>query len=256
MKKLLKAAFILACLTSFVYAQDSARVQNDYVALTSVHKPDKLLNHEIGFNTIYLLAQLPFFNTNSLNIPQLPYIAFYNLYYKNTIGLRLGAGVSTMSQKQESPQQTPPPPQPNQSQYQNTNNSINLRLGVSYNFMKEKKVTLNAFADFLYRKEKAETITTTTTTNQIFPNPIMTTTNRTTNVFQGFGGEVGVGVKYNFYKNLSLYFEVPFVLMSGADTMEQFNSQTGTADKLTKTKTTSSSSNFILPASIYLVLRF
>lgn len=60
----------------------------------------KLLNHEVGFNAVALLQQLRIFTVTP---GQQPYDLFYNLYYKDKVGLRLGAGIMARRPKEASP---------------------------------------------------------------------------------------------------------------------------------------------------------
>ena len=220
-------------LSTFIVAQDSSRVNNQ-----------KVLTHEIGFNTVSLIKQL-ISNNPSSTLAQLPYDVFYNLYYKNKIGARVGLGINTShSQSDIEGQQTP----------RTTNrNTINLRVGASYNFVRSRRLTLNCFADFV--SENISLKTANTTTAQSFPDPIQNITVTTNDVTKGVGAQVGVGVKYNFTRHLSIYAEVPFTFIS-----EKITSTVNVNDTGTSTQTITTTKNFntqiILPTTVYLVLRF
>jgi len=227
--KQLKVVLALLCLTSFVRGQDSTSV----------------LSHEIGFNTVRILSQIAQINTNNVN--QLPYDVFYNLYYKDKVGLRLGAGILTSYtedgiNKQEFPVTT-------------TSNHVNLRIGVSYNYASYKWVTLNGFVDYIYAGSKMESASSTTT--QVFPDPIVTAYNKTSTTIRGAGFQIGTGVKFNINKRIALYAELPFVFIREKIKVDNIYKETGVEkDVTTRTDSRRFGSTFILPATIYFVLRF
>jgi hypothetical protein len=229
LKLLLSALFILpfSC-----FSQDSA----------AVHQ--KKFNHEIGFNTINLLRQIVVFNTD--NTDQLPFDVFYNLYYKNRHGLRFGLGIlASRTETEISGQKNP---------RVTTLRNMNYRVGYSYNFARYQKVTLNAFADFLSKNQELQT--TTTTTIQVLPNPRITQTIESTQSTVGAGGQIGVGVKYDIYRQLSLYIEVPLSLMAETSTVSDLVKETGVPDQLSTQTSRTTGTKIALPTSVYLVLRF
>jgi hypothetical protein len=226
--KRLAGVFLFVFATTFVRAQDSSKV----------------LTHEIGFNTVSLIKQL-ISNNPSSTLPQLPYDIFYNLYYNDLIGARLGLGLSNLHSETSIPGQALP--------RTFDQKSLNLRIGASYNFVKSKKVTLNAFADVIIEKISNESVNTTTT--QIFPNPPQTITTRSYDKIDGIGGQAGVGVKFNIIKHLSVYAEVPIVFINEKTTSGLVTNQPGVIPQPDDTSK-SSLTSVILPTTIYLVLRF
>jgi hypothetical protein len=204
----------------------------------------KVLSHEIGFNTVSLIKQMISNNPSSV-LPQLPYSVFYNLYYKNKIGLRLGMGIITSKTETEITNQVMP----------RTTNQVNLdlRAGVSYNFVTQQRLTLNAFVDYVCVRYKSETANTSTV--QSFPNPITIISTETTDKTIGNGAQIGVGVKYNLYKHLSLYAELPVTFLSQKISSEVSVNDTGTLD-ISTTSTKSSGIKVFVPTTVYLVLRF
>lgn len=228
MKRILLASILLICFN--LYSQDSVKV--------------KLLNHEIGFNTVSLIKQM-ISNSPSSTLPQLPYAVYYNLYYKNLIGLRLGFGLTanTIETKVDG-----------QSEHRITKNSSqDYRVGLSYNFIKTKRFVGNVFGDYVYSKSLISSVNTSTM--QTFPNPISTLKVESTDKTSGNGGEVGVGLKYNIIKHLSVYIEVPLVLTSRLTTIETKVNDSGVIDKTSST-VRNNDFKIILPTTLYLVLTF
>lgn len=227
---------ILLCFAlGTIRAQDSARVE-----------PGHLLNHEIGFNTVLLVKQLISNNpTNTLS--QSPYVVFYNLYYKDMVGLRIGAGISNSTNKTKIDDQ----PFPRKT----TVNSTDLRVGFSYNFLQKGPLTFNCFADYIIESHKVSTINTTTV--QVSPNPVEEQTITTEDKTTGAGGQIGVGLKYNLLKNLSIYAELPFLFVNEkVSSRVNIHSDSGIPDDETISTSTTTGSRFIIPTTIYLVLRF
>jgi len=204
----------------------------------------KMLNHEIGFNTVSLIKQLASNNPTSV-LPQLPYTFFYNIYYKDKIGLRLGAGILTSKSEVEIEGQKDP--------RITDKHTFDYRVGVSYNFAQFKKITLNAFADYVGNNYKTETSNTSTT--QTFPNPVQTLTTESLETTKGTGFQLGVGIKYSFHKNVALYAEIPYTFMSQKIASTLTVNDTGTIDT-SKTSSTVSGSQVFAPTTLYLVLRF
>jgi hypothetical protein len=227
--KNLKPIIAFVLLSSFLKAQDST----------------KAINHEIGFNTVSLIKQVISNNPNN-TLSQLPYDIFYNLYFKDKIGIRLGLGINNSNSQTKIDGQNEP--------RKTTRNSISGRIGLSYNFVKQNRVTLNAFADMIY--ENFELRTTNTETVQSFGDPVHNITTTTVDQTNGMGGQLGVGVKYNLYKHLSLYAEIPFTFLSSTVTSNVLIEEDGFPDDITNSKSTGTSVKIIVPATIYLVLRF
>ena len=211
----------------------------------SAQDTTKALHHEIGFNTVSLIKQL-ISNNPSNTLSQLPYDIFYNLYFNEKVGLRLGLGILNVNSSIEIEGQKEP--------RKNNQLGLNLRFGVSNNFVKQNRLTLNAFGDVLYGNFSLKTINTST--SQSFPNPVVSTKITSSEVVTGVGAQIGVGVKYTLYKNLSVYAEVPFGFMTETSTSKLTVEETGSPADNTTTKSNSSSLRITIPTTVYLVLRF
>lgn len=211
----------------------------------SAQDTTKAIRHEIGFNTVSLIKQIVSNNPGN-TLSQLPYDVFYNLYFNEKVGMRLGLGIRNSSSTTEIEGQKEP--------RKNNQFGLNLRAGISNNFVKQNRITLNAFADVLYENFSLKTINTST--SQSFPNPVVTIKTTSSDVVTGVGGQIGVGVKYNLYKNLSVYAEVPFGFMIETSTSKVTIEETGSPADNSTTKSNSSSLRITIPTTIYLVLRF
>jgi hypothetical protein len=227
MKKIKTLVALLFIATSII-AQDSTKV----------------ISHEIGFNTVRILSQLSFLKSSE--VAQLPYDVFYNIYFKKKVGIRLGAGsTSTYNEIGVNKQQYP---------RINKSNNINLRVGIGYNFSANSIITLNAFSDFIYERINQESVISTTV--QTFPNPVVTRYEKNSNVITGLGFRVGAGINCKIYKQLSLYFEVPFTFVREKADTNFLIKETGAENFETKTSSRYFNSFFTLPATVYLVLKF
>lgn len=223
------AVYLFVLFSTFMNAQDSAKV----------------LSHEIGFNTVSLIKQVVSNNPTAATIQQLPYDIFYNLYYQDLIGLRVGLGYTQQHNETAISGQLIP---------RTTNQSaLNLRVGLSYNFVRSKKLTLNCFGDVILEKIKAETVSTTTM--QTFGNPIETVYTKSNDQIDGIGAQIGVGVKYNIIKHLSVYIEVPFVFVTEKTTSSFFTTQVGVVPDPT-IPVVNSQTKVFLPTTVYLILKF
>jgi hypothetical protein len=227
--KNLKIHILLLCVINFVKAQDST----------------KALTHEIGFNTVALVKQLISNNPTS-TLAQSPYTIFYNLYVKDKSGIRLGLGFNNFSTQTKIEGEAAP--------RKSTQNSFNFRAGFTNNFIKQNRITLNAFADVLYGQSKLESVNTSTM--QSFPTGTITTTSTSSDKTSSVGGQVGVGIKYNLYKHLSIYAEVPVTFLSGTTTSDVLVVETQQPTQKTTSKSASTSISILVPTTIYLVLRF
>lgn len=212
------------------YSQDSLKV--------------KKFSHDIGFNTVLLVKQLISNNPTS-TLAQLPYSLFYNLYYKDKIGFRVGLGLSTLHTETAIEGQV--------DKRLSTNMSTNFRLGVSYNIVKTKRLTCMGYADFI--TSSSNMTSTNTSTVQSFPNPVISIKTESIDKSSGVGAEVGVGLKFNILKHLSIYTEVPLVFNSNNVASQVTITQSGIADK-TKSTVYQNSFQIILPTTLYLVLTF
>ena len=227
MKKI-KSLFVFLFLANAAVAQDST----------------KMITHEIGVNTVRILSQFSFLKSGE--VPQLPYDVFYNIYFKKTYGIRLGAGsTSSYNEIGVDKQQFP---------RTNKSNNLDLRAGISYNFSANSIITLNGFSDFIYERINQESVSSSTV--QTFPNPVITRYEKTSNVITGLGFRVGVGVNCKIYKQLSLYFEVPFTFIRQKSNNNSLIKETGSDNLEVKTSSRYFNSFFTLPATVYLVLKF
>ena len=234
MKLISSIIVLLACLT--VNAQESIKMQDT----TKV----KAITHELGFNTVALIKQM-ISNNPSSTLPQLPYALFYNLYYKNMIGLRLGVGISNskittsvVGQAQDKVTKI------------NTNN---IRAGISYNFIRTKRFTCNVFGDYVHAQNNTSTVNTSTV--QTFPNPVSTIGVTSKDNTSGNGGELGFGLKYKILKHLSVYAEIPVVFLASKTVSQTVINDGGSVD-ITSSKINNNSTQIILPTTLYLVLTF
>jgi hypothetical protein len=66
---------------------------------------------------------------------------------------------------------------------------------------------------------------------------------------------VGVGLKFNVYKNLSLYAEMPLTYTQQRTGTSVVINESGDIDSSTNT-TWTNNTQFFIPTTIYLVLRF
>jgi hypothetical protein len=205
----------------------------------------KAINHEIGFNTVSLIKQLVSNNPTS-SLPQLPYSIFYNLYFKDRLGIRTGLGLNTRNETVEIEGQKDP--------RITKGMDLDLRLGVSNNFLKRNRLTLNAFADLLYSSSGAETVNTHTVQN--FGDPVQEIHTTTSDSQSGMGAQVGVGVKYDIVRNLAIYLEVPLSYMSETLNTNVVIKEIGLPDNKSNTKFTNTRTTLFLPTTVYLVLRF
>jgi hypothetical protein len=211
---------------------------------TKAQDSTRIINHEIGFNTVSLIKQV-ISNAPSNTLATLPYDFFYNIYYKNTIGIRLGTGIKISSTETQVEGQKYP---------RITNKrDVDFRVGVSYNFASYKRATFNVFIDYVSADHKTETSNTSTV--QTFPNPIERITTETTDYTRAEGGQVGVGLKFNVYKNLSLYAEMPLTYTQQRTGTSVVINESGDIDSSTNT-TWTNNTQFFIPTTIYLVLRF
>jgi|GEM_PF-5665945 len=204
----------------------------------------KKINHEIGFNTVLLVKQLLSNNPTS-TLQQSPYLIFYNLYFKDKAGIRAGLGLFTNKIKTTIEGQ----PEPRLT----VQNSVDLRLGFSYNFLKQNRITFNAFIDGIYGNSSFHTTNTQTIMSTPGTGTITATSeDATTNT----GGQAGIGVKYNLHKYLSLYIEVPVRYIASSTKTETKTTRTSFPDQKNSSKSASAGSDIMLPTTLYLVLRF
>ncbi len=203
----------------------------------------KVLYHEVGFNSASLLQQLRVFTVAP---QQQPYDIFYNIYYKDKFGIRLGLGIfSEETLTQIEGQRTP----------RSTNvKKQNFRIGGSYHVLKTKKFAINLFCDGFLSENTS--ISANTSTVQVFPNPIATRTVKSKDEMFGGGVQGGVGLRWAFYKHLALYTELPIVYGRYSHLIEDEITESGEPDVKSRALTETSGTSIALPVTIYLVLRF
>ena len=213
--------------------------------ITKSQDSTKTINQEIGFNTVLLIKQL-FSNNPSSTLSQLPYSVFYNIYFKDQIGIRVGLGLNNYKTKSSVEGQNTP--------RETTQKNTALRIGVSYNFVKYNRLTLNAFGDGIYQNNSFNTVDTQTLTN----GPVNTTsiTTLSSDKTTGIGAQVGVGIKYTIYKHLSAYIEVPITFVAQTTNSDVTTTRTNYPVVKNTTKSTYNSTSIFLPTTLYLVLRF
>lgn len=226
----LKIFITLFLFSITIYSQDSLKVKN--------------FSHDIGFNTVLLIKQL-ISNNPTNTLPQLPYSLFYNLYYKDKIGFRVGLGLATLHTETAIEGQV--------NKRVSNNTSTNFRLGASYNIVKTKRLTCMGYLDVI--SSSTNLTTTNTSTVQNFPNPIENLKTESIDKTQGFGGEVGVGVKFHLLKHLSIYTEIPLVFQAKNTASQVTITDAGIVNK-TKSSAYENSFQIILPTTVYLVLTF
>ena len=204
----------------------------------------QIINHELGFNTVLLIKQV-ISNNPSASLATLPYAVFYNIYFKDLVGIRLGLGYNSSHLETEIEGQ-PTPRVTDRAE-------LNLRAGLSYNFVHTKRLAFNVFADYV--RENTSLKSSNTSTVQSFPNPISSLTVKSTDITRGTGAQLGFGVKYNLIKNLSLYAEVPFTLIT-RNTSSELRVITDGFSNITSTSLKNTTRTITLPTTVYLVLRF
>jgi opacity protein-like surface antigen len=215
------------------------------VSLSKSQDTTKIYHNEIGFNTVSLIKQL-ISNSPSSTLDQLPYLIFYNYSVNRTFGVRVGLGgniskISTPIDGQVDPRVT------------NTSN-INARVGFFANYAHYNRVTLNAFADYLYGGGKLTSSNTFTV--QEFPDPVSTQKVESSVKSSGMGFQVGTGIKYNVYKNLSLYIELPISFLKSKTTAQDEIYKNGFLTQFTTSSSKSTDLKITVPTTLYLVLRF
>lgn len=135
----------------------------------------------------------------------------------------------------------------------NNKRDLDFRLGISYNFATYKRATFNVFADYVSADHRTETSNTSTV--QTFPNPVERVTTETLDFTRAEGAQVGVGVKFNVYKNISLYAEMPFTYTQQRTGTSVTIDDSGIVDSSVN-KTWTTNTQFYIPTTIYFVLRF
>ncbi|MBX7181849.1 MAG: porin family protein [Bacteroidia bacterium] len=194
---------------------------------------EKRNQHQIGVNASYFFKQfLNLGSSNSLSIS--PYILSYKIVDRKHHGFRMGAGLSMQSSNQN-PDST--------NSVKNSTSAYNLRFG--YEYQKELGPKWLCFfgADglFNYALDK-------TTTNNGFDKV------SNTDVLLTYGGGPVLGFQYNISKHISLFTETGIYALVGQSVSK--SSFTNNPQFNEETKTNVSSVSFLLPTSLFLVVRF
>src|ERR1043165_3440256 len=111
----------------------------------------RTFNQEFGVNVGSLLQQVKLFTVTPGG---LPYDLFYNIYYKDKYGIRVGLGILTVENN-------------TQVEGQNTprtvnDNKTNFRIGASCYALHSKWLDLNFFVDGFYKKNEETSSNTST----------------------------------------------------------------------------------------------
>lgn len=203
----------------------------------------KRVSHEFGVNVGSLLQQVKIF---TITPGGLPYDLFYNLYYREKFGIRAGVGLLSVENN-------------TQVEGQNTPRTVkeaknNYRLGVSAYVLHAKRVHLNFFVDgFL---SKTELTTSNTSTVQVFPLPVTTRTDYSSDRLNGGGVQGGAGLRVDLTRNLCLYFETAVVYTSATHVIEDRITQTAKDDQSTKSLKTEKKTRIDLPNTFYVLVKF
>lgn len=229
MKKLTLLFTFLFQISFSVFAQDT----------------NKVIRHEVGFNTVSLIKQL-ISNQPNNTLEQLPYDIYYNFYFDNLSAIRIGLGVLNTKTSTEIEGQNEP---------RTTNQlAFNLRAGLGKDIVRYKRLSLNAFTDVLFKNNTVSTVNTST--SQSFPNPVIKITTTSNDITNGIGAQIGLGVKYNLLKHLALYIEVPMSFMAESTKSELIFEEEFGPTETTSNKVNSTTFQISLPTTLYLVLRF
>jgi hypothetical protein len=203
----------------------------------------KAFSQELGMNVGSLLQQIRIFTVTPGG---LPYDLFYNVYYKDKYGVRVGLGIlSVENNTQVEGQNTPKTVKDNKS---------NMRLGVSYYALHSRWLNLNFFVDgFITNNEQTSSNTSTV---QIFPNPVTFRTVFTSERVHGGGVQGGAGLRLNITRHLSFYFETAIVYSSLTHVIEDKITETAKDDQSSKSLTNGKETRIDLPNTFYIMIRF
>ena len=175
----------------------------------------------------------------------MPYDFFYNVYYRDKIGLRFGLGILTDNEETQIEGQNLP--------RSTVSNKSNYRAGITYNIPVSRWIAANFFFDgFL-----TNTITrsSNTFTAQVFPNPVITRTVTSRDDFRGGGVQAGIGVRFMMTRKFGIYTEMPLVYSKVYHVTEDQIMETGASTTKQKSVTVASGFKLVVPVTIYLLLR-
>lgn len=225
MHKVKYYALFLAFLISISFSSLSIQAQET--------GKEKRNQHQIGVNASYFFKQFLNLGSNN-NLTISPYILSYKIVDRKHHGFRMGAGFNMLSNTQN-PDST--------NSVKNSTSSYNLRFG--YEFQKELGPKWMCFfgADGLFNYSLDKTNTS---------NGFDQVTNSETILTYGAGPVLGF--QYNLSKHISLFTETGIYALVGQSVSKssflsnpQFNDET---------KTTVTSVSFLLPTSLFLIVRF
>ena len=208
-------------------------------------KAPKRCTHQVGFNTTLLLKQLLSDNPSS-QLLQLPYQVDYTLGFGKN-GVRLGLGFAQSVQKttvhgQNSPRTT-------------TSMSASYRLDYVRNILDYKKFSSNFFIGGIM--EQGELSSNTINDQSSIGGPVTKSEIATSSM--GYGGELGIQLKYSFNEHIGIGTELP--LQVKYTTAKETDKQTITSGTFSQFEQTISDSKTVstkifLPTSLFLCIKF
>jgi hypothetical protein len=206
------------------------------------------ITHEAGFNTVLLIRQV-INNNPAAMLSQSPYLLMYNIgIYKICTG-RVGLGVAQASDKTTITGQPKP----------RTTDQLSLsgRLGAGKDLFESRRVVANVFVDGVYGMFDSRTVTTSTFSSG-FPSGTNTITTTTSLKSQTIGGQIGMGVKFQFTKHVSVYAECPlqFALIDTKELDESISTGGGILSQINHNDTKSTRTSIFLPTTLYLLIKF
>lgn len=221
--------------SSVAYCQDSTAVR-----ITPEVNSGKY-THEIGLNGTFLVKQLMSDNPAS-TLPQLPYVVNYQLGFGGKVGMRVGLGFEQSVQKSSIQGQIQP----------RTTTFLTgaYRLDICRQLLKYKKFSCGMFFGAILDHTKLETHTTTQSSFGTV------TTSDLVNTSMGYGGEIGVGVKYSFNEHIGIGTEMPLQCKYTKSEELDIQTSTGSTSVQTITNSTGVSTKIFLPTSLFICVTF
>lgn len=207
----------------------------------------KKLSHELGFNSVLLVKQLISNNPGS-TLDQLPYQLIYTLRFNGTrSGIRAGLGLDQA--RTETDIQGLVKPRVSKS------TELFTRLGYNRDFITHKRIVANWFADAI-----AETSRTRTET-ELGGGPFGSTLiDILETEDDGYGLDLGFGVKYKFNEHICIYTEVPlqFKYTTSRETDRQLAVDSGSSTQTDVVITEGSGifTKIFLPTTVFLNITF
>ncbi len=224
-------------ISGLAYSQDSTSVKASDVS-------GRKCTHEIGFNGTFLVKQLISDNPAS-TLAQLPYLVNYQVGFPNKMGIRVGLGFDQSVQKTSIQGQVAP--------RTTTVLTGSYRLDLCRQLLNYKKISCGMFFGVIMDHSKLES---STTTQSSFGS---TTQSDLTNKSVGYGGEIGLGVKFSFNQHIGIGTEIP--LQCKYTKTNEFDKQTFTSGGSTSSTQTISDGSLVttkifLPTSIFICITF